>query len=166
MFRILTFQRFELSSEGCVLLTHFFLTCESKMARKREHTEKTLKVKYEALLELEKGASNKAVADRFGIPKNTLSTWKKNKDKIMQAYHGGHVAKRVKPETYELVNKALLKWFTTMRSENVPISGPILKEKACDFAKEMGIGNFQASEGWLEKWKKRYVYRVYSIYFC
>ena len=47
-----------------------FVLCEFKMAsaqRKREHTEKTLKVKYEALqLALEKGSSNKEVAERLG----------------------------------------------------------------------------------------------------
>ena len=42
-----------------------------------------------------------------------------------------------------------------LRSENVPISGPMLKEKAIEFAKEMSVESFQASEGWLEKWKNR-----------
>ena len=60
----------------------------------------------------------------------------KNKDKIMQAYYSGHVVNRVKRETYELINNALLKWFTTMISENLRISGPFLKEKTCDFAKD------------------------------
>ena len=41
-----------------------------------------------------------------------------------------------------------------LRTENVPINGPLLKEKACDFAKVLNDEGFQASEGWLEKWKK------------
>ena len=44
-----------------------------------------------------------------------------------------------------------------LRSENVPISGPMLKEKAIEFAKELSAESFQASEGWLDKWKKRWV---------
>ena len=41
------------------------------------------------------------------------------------------------------------------KSENVPISGSMLKEKALEFARGLNIEGFQASEGWLEKWKKR-----------
>ena len=47
---------------------------------KRKHTEKSLKTKYEALIELEKGATRKVVAEKFGVPVNTLSTWKKKQD--------------------------------------------------------------------------------------
>ena len=54
-----------------------------------------------------------------------------------------------------MLNKAEHKWFLILRSENVPISGPMLKEKALEFAGGLNIEGFQASEGWLEKWKKR-----------
>ena len=56
---------------------------------------------------------------------------------------------------YEELNKAVHKWFLILRSENVPISGLMLKEKALKFAEGSNIEGFQASEGWLEKWKKR-----------
>jgi len=45
-----------------------------------------------------------------------------------------------------------------MRSENVPLNGVLIKEKALFFAKELGVENFQASDGWLGKWKNRLVY--------
>ena len=44
-----------------VVVTH-------KMATKRKHREVTLKVKFEALKELEKGRQNKDVAKQCGIP--------------------------------------------------------------------------------------------------
>ena len=62
--------------------------------------------------------------------------------------------KRVKQEKYEELNKAVHKWFLILQSENVPISGPILKEKAIEFAGGLNIEGFQASGEWLEKWKK------------
>ena len=89
------------------------------------------------------------------MPKNTLSILKKNKDKIFEKYNSGLISKSVKPEKYEKLNKAVLKWFLILRSENVPISEPMLKEKALEFAGGSNIEGFQASEGWLEKWKKR-----------
>ena len=53
-----------------------------KMATKRKHQEVTLKIKYEALKELEKGRQNKDVAKQFGIPGSTLVTLKKSKENI------------------------------------------------------------------------------------
>ena len=75
---------------------------------KRLHKEQNLELKYKALLDLEKGKTNKEVAQLFGVPANTLSTWKKNKDK------------RVKVDTYDQVNRAVLKRFKMLRCENVP----------------------------------------------
>ena len=57
-----------------------------KIATKRKHYEVTLKVKYEALKGLEKGRPNKDVANQFSIPGSTLATWKKNKEKICEAF--------------------------------------------------------------------------------
>ena len=42
----------------------------------------------------------------------------------------------------------------SLRSKNAPVSGVLIKEKASYFAKELTFKNFQASDGWLEKWKK------------
>ena len=35
----------------------------------------------------------------------------------------------MKTGTYEKLNEALLKWFISMRGDNIPINGPILLEK-------------------------------------
>ena len=41
----------------------------------------------------------------FGVPKNTLSTWKKKKDKIFEKYNSAFISKRVKPEKYKELKK-------------------------------------------------------------
>ena len=128
----------------------------ASVATKRRAENKSYKIKYKALKELEKGTPHKDVASLFGVPKNTLSTWKKNKGKIFEKYNSGLISKRVKPEKYEELTQTKLRiMFLILQSENVPISGPMLKEKALEFAGELNIEGFQASEGWLEKWKKR-----------
>ena len=47
---------------------------------------------------------------------------------------------------------------------NVPISGHIIREKALNFAKELSITDFKASEEWLDRWKNRHnvVFRTVS----
>ena len=102
------------------------------------------------MLELEKSKTNKEVAQLFGVPANTISTWKKNKDKIFEAFQeGSATTKRVKVDTYGQVNKAALKWFKRLRSENVSVNGFLIKEKALYFAQELTFKNFQASDRWL-----------------
>ncbi|GBP40948.1 Tigger transposable element-derived protein 5 [Eumeta japonica] len=38
----------------------------------------------------------------------------------------------------------------------MPISGPLVKAKAENFAEELGLAAFEASEGWLGKFKQRH----------
>ena len=52
----------------------------------RLHKEEKLELKQKGLLELEKGKTNKEVAQIFSVTVNTLFTWRKNKDKIFQAF--------------------------------------------------------------------------------
>ena len=125
----------------------------ASVAAKRRAENKSYKIKNKVLKELEKRTPHRDAAFLFGVPKNTLSTGKKKKYKIFEKY-SSLILKRVKLEKYEKLNKAVHKWFLNLRSENVPISGPMLKEKALEFAGGLNIGGFQASEGWLEKWKK------------
>ena len=101
---------------------------------KRLHKEQKLELKYKALLELGKGKTNKEVAQLFGVPANTLSTCKNNKDKIFRAFQqGSATTKRVKIDTYDQVNKAALKLSKRLRSKNVPVNGVLIKEKALYF---------------------------------
>ena len=60
--------------------SHVFLR---KMAPlKRKLTNKSLAEKCKALKDLENGLSNKDVAARYGVPRNTVSIWVKNKHKL------------------------------------------------------------------------------------
>ena len=100
-------------------------------------------------MELENCKTNKEVAQLFGVLANTLSTWKKNKGKIFQAFtQGSAIEKRVKVDTYDQVNKAVLKWFKRLRSENVPVNGVLIKEKALYSAKKIDLQQF-SSIRWL-----------------
>ena len=76
--------------------------------------------------------------------------------KIFEAFQNSSLKQqRVKTGTYEKLHKALLKWFTSMRGNNIPINGPILLKKAHEFGKAFNYNDFTASNGWLRDWKER-----------
>ena len=51
---------------------------------KQRRIDKSYKIKYKALKELEKGTPHKDVARMFEVPENTLSTWKKTQRKDLR----------------------------------------------------------------------------------
>ena len=109
-----------------------------------------------ALKILEKGMSNRDVAAKYGVPKNTLSSWVKNKEKLLDSAEKGNNIKRQNLRTgnFEMVEKAVYNWFLSMRSQNVPLSTVMIQEKTLTFAKESIVETFQASDGWLQRCKE------------
>ena len=101
------------------------------IAQKRKYVHKTLR---------------EDVATKYGVPKNTLPTSVKIKEKLFAALEKENNVKRPR--------QLSSKWFLSLRSQNVP-SGAIIQEKASPYAKELSIENFKASDGWLRRWKER-----------
>ena len=91
---------------------------------------KTLLEKCDILSHIEKGMTNKEAADKFGVPKNTISTWIKNKEKIFQALEeSAPSTKKLRGCQYEKVNKALFERFALQMSQKIPIDGSMIQEK-------------------------------------
>ena len=61
---------------------------ETKMSFNRKLDTKTLKEKCDILSYIEKSMTDKEAADKFDVPKKTISTWGKNKENIFQALEG------------------------------------------------------------------------------
>lgn len=126
---------------------------------KRKLITLTLEQKVNLILEVEKNPNlkKKDVAAKYGIPPNTVSTILKDKQKILSRHGSGadSSSKRAKTCAFPEVEQALLKWFETHRSKNIPLSGVLLKEKAMDFAHLLNVTGFNASTGWLDKFKAR-----------
>ena len=104
--------------------------------------------------EILSGISKKSVAKKNGVPKSTVSTWLANKDKILAAYESGEInpkRQKVKRAENEDLDKAVYTWFHNTRTNNIPVSGVVLKEKALQFAKSLHLDDFRASDGWLDR---------------
>ena len=50
---------------------------------------------------------------------------------------------------HEKVDKVIYYWFVGKRSPKIPIDGIIIKEKALEFARALGVTEFKASGYWL-----------------
>ncbi|XP_023721482.1 tigger transposable element-derived protein 4-like [Cryptotermes secundus] len=81
----------------------------------------------------------------------------RNKTKIINAFkqNGSRIKRLRKPERSD-VDEALLKWFKQQRSDNVPVSGPLLMVKAEEFAKKLKDEEFVCGAGWTDKFKLRH----------
>ena len=77
---------------------------------------KTVSEKCTAIKDLEQEMSNKDVADKYGVPRNTVSTWFKYKEKLLSSLEkAGSNSKRKKLRDGELenVDKAVYSWFVS-----------------------------------------------------
>ena len=99
------------------------------------------------------------IATEWGIPQSTLSTIMKNKESLIAQYEKQSCTpdrKRMKMAAHPDIEEALLMWFKAARAENIPISGPIMQEKARSLAKMLGHADFTCSNGWLDRFHTRH----------
>ena len=93
----------------------FLVLCERKMVPiKQRLNNKPVGVKCKALKDLEKGMTNKDVAAKYGVPKNTLSTWVKNKHKLTTSLEKKGMSssrKSTRCGSYDQIDKAVFHWF-------------------------------------------------------
>ena len=129
---------------------------KTKMSVKRKLNTTTLKEKCDTLSQIDKDMTNNEAVDKFGVPRNTISTWIKKKEKFFQAFEeSAPSTKSLRVCQYKKVDKALFEWFVLQRSQNIPIDEPMIQGKGLFFAIKLEIPDFKASDGWLDKWKKR-----------
>lgn len=132
---------------------------------KRKLKTLSLSEKMQLLKEIEKGnRKKKDIAKEFGIPPSTLSTIYKSRDKLQEfAEVVDSKRKRLKKAKHPDVEEETLKWLLNVQDPNTPISGLLIREKAQWFAQMLGHTDFQASVGWLDKFRSRYLYIVKTL---
>ena len=63
---------------------------------------------------------------------------------------------RLRQDTFVNLDQAKFKWFLAVLSRVVAVSTLAFKTKAIDFEEKINVENFKASDGWLDRWKKRF----------
>lgn len=121
------------------------------MSLKRKKTDLTLAQKYEIVTWLDQKMTQKEISTKLGCSTSTISKIAAKRDEIRRQYETNPNLDRKRTGTASDVEKALSTWFNNARSRDIPVSGPLLTEKA----KELKIDDCQASSGWLSRWKVR-----------
>lgn len=101
----------------------------------------------------------RGIAKKFEIGKTQVSEILRNKEHLSKTLveQGNVNSKRKFPKTDgEIINKMILQWYLHARANNLLISGTLLKEKALEVASVVGLNDFKASNGWLQKFRERH----------
>ena len=118
----------------------------------------TLDERHKALTLMENGKSIRAVAQDMGVGKTQIADLLKRKREILSDIEnnapGERKRKRLK-SGYEDINELTLKWFQEAVTRKINVTGPMLKERALQFAVELKNDTFKASNGWLSSFLKR-----------
>lgn len=113
-----------------------------------------------------KGVPASKIAMDLQCNPSTVRAWKKLSIKDLIKIDTNAISKRIRFRKIEnnRVDKAMWIWFQQYRAKGIPLSGPLIRAQALKFHKRLGGSkNFQASEGWLSKWKDRHNIRNVCI---
>ena len=143
-------------------------------ARKRKRVVLTLENKLCVLDRLAKGEKASKVASEFGIGNSTVTDLKKNESKILSFVSSieslsvcSNERKIMRLAEDEKVDEAVYLWYVQKRSQGIPITGPVLREKAQLFHQQLQCdkpsSSFQASTGWQWRFCQRHGIRQLTL---
>lgn len=126
------------------------------MRKRRQDLTLGAKVKVLEMLDMEPKVPQGKIANMFRVSQSQVSRIMKNKDAIMGQWNRFATPdrKRCRLGKAGALEQKLVDWYKQAKKEDLPISGPILMEKAKSIGNEMGI-DFKPSAGWLGRWKDR-----------
>ena len=116
-----------------------------------------LSQRVDVLERLQRKESQTSIASLYGVNQSQISRIQKNRDNIIDEWqrNSNPDRKRKRVGKSEDVEEGLLRWFSQARAHQLPISGPLLMQKAEKLAQGLGFTDFKATSGWLERWKTR-----------
>ena len=100
----------------------------------------------------------RSIAERFGCSKSQVQSILAKEDEILEHYGANKNArcKRARLSQLKNVDLATYECYQKARSKNIPVTGPMLQEKTKRANEELGDATFKGSNGWLDRFKKRY----------
>lgn len=129
----------------------------------------TIAQKMEAISAFEeKRLTVKELQSKYRCGKTQIYDLIKNKEQLKKNWlHSAMSDKCVRlnrSTDFDQVNTLVYQWLTTVRSKNLPVSGPMIQASAVKIAEALGLHEFKASNGWLDRFRQRHavMYRQIS----
>lgn len=104
----------------------------------------SVKEKLEIIRTIENGAKKSAVAREKDLPPTTVCGIWNAREKLRGGTGSNLKRCRIRDSAFPEVEKALLLWLKKARSMNLPVTGPLLTEKALTFAAQLNCTGFDA----------------------
>ncbi len=133
---------------------------------KRKRVVLTVEQKLEVLKMIDNFTSYTIICEKYNIGRSTVSDIKKSREKLLKFTRvikemgTSRKVKVMKLGDDPLLDQAVYVWFKQKRMEGVPITGPLLCEKAVvlykSLHKDAQASDFLASEGWKWRFCKRH----------
>ena len=107
-------------------MSTFQFSMEKPNSSKRQRIDLATK---KVVIEASARKSYNELAKEFGIPKTSVRNILQNKSAVLSAIDGGSEGKRARLTTgkHEKMEAALVQWHKQVRSQNVSVSGNLLK---------------------------------------
>ncbi|XP_042203872.1 tigger transposable element-derived protein 4-like isoform X1 [Homarus americanus] len=118
----------------------------------------SLETKVEIIRRIQSGEKQVDLAMEYNVGRSTLSFIMKHAEKFLGVWKNGKFhpdSKRLRGAQREDVEEALYEWYKQALQMHITITGPILCQKAKDFAVKLGYKEFKATHGWLDRFKHR-----------
>ena len=136
----------------------FFVHNSTTMNRGQYNT-KTIKQKAEIVREWEKDRpSFESLAKKHKLGTRTIAGYIKQRKKILNdaLEAGSSKMFRKRNAQHDLLEQQLYEEFTQLRNQSLPALGVWLQSRAKSIAIQQNIANFQASNHWLDNFKRRF----------
>ena len=137
--------------------------------RLQETAEKARKMKLIKEARKNPVLSIRELCQHFDCGKTQITSILKDKDKWILLYEANASANscqtslRARKSDFGEANEILYKWYLLACSKNIYPRGPQLTVNAKEIAECLSKGNFKGSNGWLDKWKRKYNVKQLTI---
>ena len=135
---------------------------------KRARKVLTLAQKVQVLDLVHGGMSHRAVADKFNVGRTQINNIVLQKQRIMKDYESGKNATGKYLSDFKLqypeIDSEVWDFFMSACSKNIPVNGPMLLSEANESAFRHNYTNFQASNGWLQKFCTRHMIKMSALH--
>ncbi|XP_041366784.1 major centromere autoantigen B-like [Gigantopelta aegis] len=90
----------------------------------------------------------RSLSEKFSIGKSTVGDIIKKREVYKAEFEkniSGNKRRFNNACKFDKLNELVWQWFCQARAKNISISGPIIQEKASEFAKELAVADFKGS---------------------